>query len=57
LKDILAKVPEPREDSDDAAHYWELVTLAEAHFGIGSFEDPRDLYALTNAILLTRVSG
>lgn len=49
-KDILAKVPAPPEDSDDAAHYWGLVTLAEAHFGIGSFEDASRLLKRAAAV-------
>jgi predicted acylesterase/phospholipase RssA len=49
-KDILAKVPEPPRDSDNPTHYWELVTLAEAHFGIGSFEDASRLLKRAGAV-------
>jgi predicted acylesterase/phospholipase RssA len=45
-EDILANVPEPVE-GDEAADrdrcYWTLVTLAEAHFGIGEFDEAQRL--------------
>jgi predicted acylesterase/phospholipase RssA len=49
-KNILANVPEPPEEGKSKTLYWELATLAEAHFGLGEFADASRLLRRAVAI-------
>jgi predicted acylesterase/phospholipase RssA len=49
-KEILTKVPAPPEEADSPKVYWELVTLAEAYFGLSKFADASRLLKRAAAI-------
>jgi predicted acylesterase/phospholipase RssA len=49
-KNILANVPEPPQETRSKTLYWELATLAEAHFGLGEFADASRLLMRAAAI-------
>jgi predicted acylesterase/phospholipase RssA len=45
-EDLVAKAPQMRSESPKLAHdWWFLVTIAEAHFGLGRYDDAKDWLA------------